>query len=77
LLRPMVVLEPVRVPDLSGKRILVSAGAQDPIVPADDPARLAGSFRSAGATVSLHTQQAGHGLVPGDLAVATAYLAQT
>ena len=75
LLRPMVVLEPVRVPALAGKRILLSAGAQDPIVPDDHPTRLAACFRSAGATVSLHTQPAGHGLVPGDLTVATAFLA--
>jgi predicted esterase len=77
LLRPMVVLEPAQIPDLAGKRILLSSGTQDPIVPGDHPTRLAACFRSAGATVTLHTHQAGHGLVPGDLVVSTAFLAQS
>jgi len=77
LLRPMVVLEPVRVPDLAGKRILLSSGAQDPIVPDSHPNRLADCFRSAGATVALQTHQAGHGLIPDDLVVTAAFLAQS
>jgi predicted esterase len=76
LLRPMVVLEPAKVPDLTGKRILISSGAHDPIVPDDHPARLAQRFRSAGATVTLRTQVASHGLVPGDLAAAGEFLAE-
>ena len=68
LLRPMVVLEPAKVPDLKGKRILVSSGSVDPIVPPDHPARLAAVFRGAGATVTSQTHAASHGLVPGDFA---------
>lgn len=74
LLRPMVVLEPVQVPDLSGKRVLISSGTQDPIVPADHPARLTAIFRRAGVQVTLHPQAAGHGLVPADLAAAQQFL---
>jgi predicted esterase len=75
LLRPMVVLEPARVPDLSGKRVLVSSGTMDPIVPGDHPARLAQMFRQAGATVTLLNHAAGHGLVQGDLTAAGKFLA--
>jgi predicted esterase len=66
LLRPMVVLEPAGMPDLSGKRVLISSGTQDPIVPADHPARLAKMFRDAGADVTLRSHAAGHGLAAAD-----------
>lgn len=75
LLRPMVVLEPPKLPELRGKRLLVSSGNVDPIVPADHPARLAEMFRTAGADVTLRTHAASHGLVPGDLAAAKQFLA--
>ncbi|HTL66114.1 MAG TPA: alpha/beta hydrolase [Lacunisphaera sp.] len=70
LFRPMVVLEPDRRPDLRTKRVLISSGSADPIVPADHPARLARQFRAAGAAVDLQIHAASHGLVPGDLAAA-------
>jgi len=75
LLRPMVVLEPAHLPDLQGKRVLISSGTQDPIVPEDHPERLARLFRSAGATVRLQSNAAGHGLVPTDIAAAGKFLA--
>jgi predicted esterase len=75
LLRPMVVLEPPTRPDLRGKRVLLSSGNVDPIVPGDHPARLAAMFRAAGAETTLHMHAASHGLVPGDLAAARRFLA--
>ncbi|MBI2516727.1 MAG: alpha/beta hydrolase [Opitutae bacterium] len=74
LLRPMVVLEPKHVPNLRGKRVLLSSGRSDPLVPADHPARLAEMFRSGGAEVTLITHAAGHGLGPGDFALAKSLL---
>lgn len=74
LLRPMVVLEPAAVPSLAGKRVLISSGSADPIVPADHPPRLAAMLRAAGADVTLRTHAAGHGLVPGDFAAAQGFL---
>lgn len=73
LFRPMLVLEPDRLPDLRDKHVLISSGSADPIVPADHPARLARQFREAGAAVDLQIHAAGHGLVPGDLAAARKY----
>ncbi len=68
LLRPMVVLEKASPPDLRGKRVLISSGQFDPIVPADHPARLAAMFRSAGAEVTLQNHPASHQIVSGDFA---------
>jgi phospholipase/carboxylesterase len=74
LLRPMVVLEPGSVPNLTGKRVLISSGAHDPIVPADHPPRLAALLRSGGADVTLRTHAAGHGLVAADITAAKQFL---
>jgi predicted esterase len=73
LLRPMIVLTPESLPRLDGKRILISSGTHDPIVPPDHPARLADLFRRAGADVTQHSTPAGHGLVPADLTAAQAF----
>jgi len=74
LLRPMVVLTPAALPRLNGKRILISSGTRDPIVPPDHPARLADLFRRAGAEVTVHSGTAGHGLVPADFAATEKFL---
>jgi phospholipase/carboxylesterase len=76
LLRPMVVQEPERLPDLSGKRIVLLSGRHDPIVPVDHPPRLAALFRNAGARVDLHWLETGHGLTEPDLRLAKDFLAQ-
>lgn len=74
LLRPMVVLDPPQLPALTGKRLLISSGTADPIVPLDHPPRLADIFRRAGANVTLHTYAAGHGLGPPDFAATRRWL---
>lgn len=66
LLRPMVVWETPPAASLTGKRILISSGSSDPIVPADHPERLAAQFRTAGAEVTLKIHPTGHGLVAAD-----------
>lgn len=77
LLRPMVVLEPKTVPALAGKRVLISSGELDPIVPPDHPPRLAAQLRAGGAEVTLETQPVSHQLTRGDLDLAQAWLRQT
>lgn len=76
LLRPMVVLEPAQSLALAGKRVLISSGLADPIVPPDHPPRLADQFRRAGATVTLATHATGHGLIEADLTAAKKFLTQ-
>lgn len=77
LLRPMVVLEPPppASPVLAGKRVLISSGDFDPIVPADHPDRLAAQLRGAGAEVTVVRHAASHGLVPDDLRAVQRFLA--
>lgn len=76
LLRPMVVLEHrPAAGSLQGKRVLISSGSVDPIVPPDHASRLATLLQAGGATVKLVSHAASHALVPGDLAAAQAWLA--
>lgn len=74
LLRPMVVLEPKSLPKLNGKRILISSGQHDPIVPVDHPPRLANRFREAGADVTMNFHAGGHGLIQADFTAAKRFL---
>lgn len=75
LFRPMVVLDqPARAGSLAGKRVLLSSGSVDPLVPADHPERLAGLLRAGGADVTVKSHAASHALVPGDVADAQDWL---
>lgn len=67
LLRPMVVLQPKTLPDLSGKHVTLLSGRHDPIVPVDHPPQLAKMLRQAGAQVDLHWLDTGHQLTEEDL----------
>jgi phospholipase/carboxylesterase len=67
LLRPMVVFEPETESDLSSRSVFIGAGRLDPIVPVDQPERLAEMFRRRGASVELGWQQSGHNLTPNDV----------
>ena len=75
LFRPMLVYEPEEQGDLSGTRVLISAGRMDPIVPAKSVERLAGLFESSHAEVTLKWQSAGHNLVPSEVREAADWLA--
>lgn len=69
LLRPMVVLDQPAAPGtLAGKRALLLNGTVDPIVPPDQPPRLAALLRAGGADVTQQMLRAGHGLTPADFA---------
>jgi phospholipase/carboxylesterase len=75
LLRAMVPFEMEVLPDLSGKSVLISAGKQDQLIPADQTEVLAGMLRDAGADVSLEWLAPGHGLVREDVDRAREWLA--
>lgn len=76
LFRPMVPLEPQRLPDLSGVPVFIAAGEADPLVPAAETQRLAALLERAGAEVSTVMQPGGHGLTRGDILAARAWLAR-
>jgi phospholipase/carboxylesterase len=72
LLRGMVPLDPdkdeiEKLPDLSGKNILLANGTRDPIVPLDNAKKLANLYKQAGATVTHELNPASHGLIQSDI----------
>jgi phospholipase/carboxylesterase len=75
LFRPMVVLEQAAAPgSLVGRRALLINGNVDPLIPADQPPRLADLLRAGGAEVKSHVIPASHALTPQDVALAQAWL---
>ncbi|MCJ8142677.1 alpha/beta hydrolase [Ancylobacter sp. A5.8] len=76
LLRAMV---PFKVPpkaDASGRRVLLLSGSADPIVPADNAARLAAQLSEAGAEVTHRVLPVGHGLSQADVNLARQWLGE-
>jgi phospholipase/carboxylesterase len=75
LLRAMVPLQSPPESDLSGKRVFISAGAADPIIPQENAERLFALLKERGASaVELLVQSAGHGLVSQEIAAAARWL---
>jgi phospholipase/carboxylesterase len=74
LLRAMVPLSDPPAADLAGKPVLILSGAADPIVPAENAARLASILKQAGAAVDHRMLPTGHGLSPSDVAITKAWL---
>ncbi|WP_262272050.1 alpha/beta hydrolase [Microvirga yunnanensis] len=67
LLRSMVPLSEMPPTDLTGKRVLMTSGAMDPIIPADNAKRLAATLAGAGADVQHQVLPTGHNLSQTDL----------
>ncbi len=74
LFRAMVPLIPDKLPDLSSRSVLISAGAYDPIVPASNTTELVDLLRKSGADVSIRFLQSGHELTGEDVDLAREYL---
>ncbi|MEO0912920.1 MAG: alpha/beta hydrolase [Pseudomonadota bacterium] len=75
LMHPLIPFAPDPWPDLTGTRILITAGRADPICPPDLTAELAEGLRGAGADVALHWEPGGHGVTGGEAAAVAAFLA--
>ncbi len=74
LLRAMTPFADAEASRLGGKPVLILSGARDPMVPADNAARLASLLQQAGAGVEHRIVQAGHDLSQADIALARAWL---
>jgi phospholipase/carboxylesterase len=74
LFRAMVPLVPAALPPLADRRVLISSGKHDPIVPAENAQRLAAMLRAAGADVTLRFEPAEHAFASGDIAAAKEWL---
>ena len=76
LLRPMLPYEPDAPPQLEGTRALIAAGVRDALVPRGQSERLAQVLAAGGAEVEHRVADAGHELVPSDLADVAAWLTE-
>ncbi len=74
LLRPMMPLQKVGLPDLNGKEVLILKGRRDTIIPPASTDRLAETLSAAGADVRVKIFDAGHGLSADDLSCASRWL---
>ncbi len=76
LLRPMLPLEVVPLPNLAGREVFLAAGTQDIWSPIERVQALADRLERAGARVQIRWQQGGHQLYPEELLAAQAWLAR-
>jgi predicted esterase len=75
LLRAMVVLDRPAAPgSLMGRPALLLNGSMDPLVPPDQPERLAALLRAGGAATKVQSIAASHGLTPQDVSAAQDWL---
>ena len=74
LLRAMVPLVPETPPDLTGRKILLTSGIRDPILPVENARRLAEMFKSAGADIDHQVVNAGHQLTELDIDTTRSWL---
>jgi predicted esterase len=74
LFRAMVPIVPDPLPSLSGKRILMTNGRADPLIPAAQAEVLADLFRRCRADVTLEWQPGGHSLTKRDVELAAQFL---
>jgi phospholipase/carboxylesterase len=76
LFRPMVPLVPEDEPDLSGTRVFIAAGRNDPLTSAVEIGKLIALLEGAGATVETQFENAGHNLTSRDIEAARLWLEQ-
>lgn len=74
LFRSMIPLVPNTLPNLSSKRILISAGLHDPIVASYQTKDLFDLLEKVGAKVSIQWQNSGHELTQRDIVAARKWL---
>ncbi|WP_062219439.1 alpha/beta hydrolase [Aureimonas sp. D3] len=75
LIRAMVPFAEPPAFDLGGAPVLLLSGGMDPIVPADNAARLARQLQEGGARLTHEVLPTGHGLGQMDLVIAREWLA--
>lgn len=74
LFRPMIPFFPEKSPKLAGSSLFLSAGRHDPIVPPAHPQKLQQIFETAGASVTVNWESAGHNLTSREVEAASVWL---
>jgi len=77
LFHPMIPFIPKTSPDLSGTRVLITAGRNDPIVAVEETEKLASLYRDYSAAVDLFWHNSGHSLTRGELEAAKSFLSES
>ncbi len=70
---PMVPNRDAELPDLSGTRVFIAAGTNDPICPKEESEDLDKLLSAAGADVTLHWEHRGHQLTMEEVSAAKAW----
>lgn len=73
LMHPLIPFEPVVNGDLTGRRVLITAGRRDPICPPEMTSRLEAWLRAKGADVTVAWHDGGHEVRPGEIEAARAF----
>lgn len=73
---PMVPIRGLELPDLSGKRVFIAAGTNDPICPPEESTELQLLLEGAGAKVELHWEDRGHQLTNEEVEAASKWYIQ-
>jgi phospholipase/carboxylesterase len=74
LMHPLIPFEPKIDGDLTGKRVLITAGRHDPICPPNLTSRLEAYLRVDGADVTVDWHEGGHELRPNEIEAARRFL---
>lgn len=70
---PMVPRRGIELPNLSGKKVFIAAGTNDPICSAQESEELKSLLENAGASVELHWENRGHQLTIDEVKAAKAW----
>jgi predicted esterase len=76
LFHAMVPLVPEKLPELKGRRVFLSAGRVDRLIPPRESERLAALLEEAGAGVRLFWQPGGHALERAEIEAAREWLSE-
>ena len=74
LFHPMIPFKPDNLPDLSGTRILITAGTNDPVVNPEESEGLKELFQDSGAIMEILWSDKGHSLTQEELERARIFL---
>jgi phospholipase/carboxylesterase len=73
-MHPLIPFEPAPNPGLKGRRVLITAGRNDPICPPALTERLGAYFRGQGADLSLQWHDGGHGVERSEIGAVEEFL---
>jgi phospholipase/carboxylesterase len=74
LMHPLIPFNPAPQPGLTGRRVLITAGENDPICPSDLTHAFAAYLTAQGADVQMHWHPGGHGIAQSEITAIQEFL---